>query len=509
MQIPTLIEEIAAVLDSKGARAVAVGGAVRDWVLGRDVKDLDIEVYGLPALEALIDILEDFGRVDVVGKSFGVVKLTRDGVTYDFSFPRTERAVGKGHRDFEVYVDGSLDFAEAARRRDFTVNAMGFDIVSKTLYDPYGGREDIFRRRLRHIDDKTFIEDPLRVYRAVQFAARLGFRIDRATVGLCRKMTATGMLAHLPKERVWTEWRKLFEAPYPSTGFEWMRRIGILDRHFPELAALARVPQPPRHHPEGDVWVHTLWTLDAMRDISADLSEKERLVLMTAALCHDLGKAETTIGDKRAAKLPYRIRRQTAVACAPQVARFDAGKKRACLSHGTVKVSTAYGVCPVDPLPIHAYGHERLSEKLSVSLLAKLTNEKRLHRQVSSLVRHHLKPFQYIRDGAKNGAYRRLALKVDIVKLSVLARADAFGRTTRPSLRGVCTACDAFKRRIEALGLHRGAPEPLVTGADLIALGLQPSPRFKTILQQLYALQLEGKFEGKEAAIAYLKKEML
>ena len=509
MQIPTLIKEIAVALDSKGARAVAVGGAVRDWLLGRPLKDLDIEVYGLPTLEALTRLLKAFGRVDAVGKSFGVIKLTRDGVTYDFSFPRKERAIGKRHRDFEVHIDGTLDFAEAARRRDFTINAMGYDIVHQKLYDPYGGREDIFRRRLRHIDETTFVEDPLRVYRAVQFAARLGFRIDRDTVGLCRKMTATGMLAHLPVERIWAEWRKIFEAPYPSVGFEWMRRIGILDRHFPELAVLSNIPQSPVHHPEGNVWRHTLWTLDAMRDISADLSEKERLVLMMAALCHDLGKADTTIGSKRAVRLPRPIRNQAAFACAAQLPRFDAGKRRARLSHGIVKVSTAYGICAESRLPIRAIGHEILSETLSEALLAKLTGEKDLKRRVLSLVRHHLKPFQFVRDGAKNGAYGRLALKVDVAMLAKLAEADALGRTTRASLKGVCKVCDDFKRRIETLELHSGAPKPLVTGKDLIAAGLQPSPRFKAILRQLYALQVEGKFEEKETAIAYLKKELL
>ena len=224
MQLPKIIYTISEVLKNKNAKAIVVGGSVRDHFLKLDIKDYDVEIYGLKTIEELEEVLAEYGSVNLVGKSFGVLKFQYDGEEYDFSFPRTEQKVGAGHRGFDVLVDGTMNFEEASKRRDFTLNAMGYDIEEQMFLDPYGGLADIKKGLLRHIDNETFIEDPLRVYRAVQFCARFGYTLAKESFELCQTMVAQGMLEELAQERVYIEFTKLLlKSPNPSIGFELMR----------------------------------------------------------------------------------------------------------------------------------------------------------------------------------------------------------------------------------------------------------------------------------------------
>ena len=210
------------------ATPVLVGGCVRDHFLDHEVKDYDVEVYGLTTLEELEAILKEFGSVNLVGKSFGIVKLTTQDMEYDFSFPRTENKISLGHRGFEVLVDGSLVFKEAAKRRDFTINAIGYDYKNKIFLDPFGGTEDIYKKQLKHIDDITFVEDPLRVYRAIQFSARFGFCLNISTLKLCKKIVKTNEFLLLSKERIYEEYKKLFlKSSKPSIGLELLNTLKI------------------------------------------------------------------------------------------------------------------------------------------------------------------------------------------------------------------------------------------------------------------------------------------
>lgn len=221
-----------------------VGGCVRDRLMGREAKDWDVEVYEVePArLRALLDRM---GRVNVVGEAFTVYKLGRD---LDVSLPRRERKSGRGHRGFVIEGDPRMSVGEAARRRDFTVNAVLEDPLTGDLLDPFGGRADLERKLLRAVSPETFVEDSLRVLRAAQFAARFEFDIEPETVRLCRSIDLTD----LPAERVWGELEKiLLVAPRPSVGLRWLDRLGALEQLFPELAALKGVPQDPEWHPEG------------------------------------------------------------------------------------------------------------------------------------------------------------------------------------------------------------------------------------------------------------------
>jgi len=468
MFVPEILKNISKVISKRNGTAVIVGGSVRDHFLKLPAKDYDIEVYGLPSMENLETILLEFGSVNLVGKSFGVLKFVYDNEEYDFSFPRLESKVSKGHRGFDVQVDGNMDFKTAARRRDFTVNAMGYDIERKCFLDPFNGQGDINDQVLRHIDDNSFVEDPLRVYRAVQFCARFSFDLAEETEVLCKQMVGEGMLEELPKERVYTEWKKLLlKAKKPSLGFELMRELGVL-KYFPELQAIIAVPQDPKWHPEGDVWTHTLMTVDAMVSICRSgcphpddqNDEKQKLKLLFAILCHDLGKASTTAFDK------------------------DKG-------------------C------IRAIGHEQAGLAPTRSLMSKLTNEEDFIERLFPLVEHHLKPSQFYAQGAKAPAIKRLATKVNIEELVLVAKADFLGRTTEEARSGKYEAGEWLLEKAGELHVRKKALDNLLQGRDLIGLGLKPSPLFRKILDDVYDLQLEGKFPDKEEALAYVQKHYL
>ena len=484
------ILSIAESLRRDGATALIVGGAVRDLLLGQVPKDFDIEVYGIASLDELQKHLSRFGCVAQVGKSFGVLKLHTQRATYNVSLPRIERKVAKGHKGFAVRCDADLSFEQAAKRRDFTINAMGYDPIDAVMYDPYGGQEDLQRKVLRHTDDATFIEDPLRVYRAVQFAARFELSVDTTTAALCRRMVRERMLDELPKEQVFEELKKLLlQAPRPSQGFELMREWGITKRYFPELDALIDIPQDFRYHPEGDVWVHTMMALDAMQKLCRSCEsgnphadkkdEKRHLTLMYAVLCHDLGKPSTTTLElQNGASLPW----------------CDA-KAKAILSDDPSAVAR-----------IRAIGHEKAGIEPTRRLLARITNKYKWIESILPYVRHHLKPAQFYRNGARAGAIRRLARKVEIPSLVLVAKADFLGRTTLEAKTGRFEAGEWLLAQAKALEVHDAPHKPLLQGRDLVAMGLKPSPRFKELLDAVFEAQLDGKVVRKDDAIEYVKR---
>ena len=458
MKLPKIIYTISKQLKEKNAKAIVVGGSVRDHFLKLPIKDYDIEVYGLESIELLVEILAQYGSVNLVGKSFGVLKFSHDGEEYDFSFPRTEQKVGAGHRGFDIAVNGEMSFEEASKRRDFTINAMGYDIEEALFLDPYEGQEDMEDEILRHIDDETFVEDPLRVYRAVQFCARFEYSLAEDTFELCRSMVANGMLEELAYERVYIEFKKLLlKSPKPSIGLELMRELDIL-YYFPELKAIIDVPQSSQWHPEGDVWVHTLMAVDKMVTLLGE-NKKENLRYMFAILCHDFGKATTTTIEKDG-----RIR---------------------------------------------SIGHEGAGIEPTKTFLRKLTNEHDFIASILPLVEHHLKPSQFYQGKAKNRAFRKLATHVNIEELVVVARADFLGRTTDESLKGVYKAGDWMLEKASSLNVSEKPLEALILGRDLIALGMKPSPNFKEILKLVYILQLEGDISKKEEALEYIKTNYL
>lgn len=453
MKIPKILKTISKTLLSVDAKAIVVGGSVRDWFLKLPIKDYDIEVYGLKTLEELEEILSKYGTVNLVGKSFGVLKFVYEGEEYDFSFPRTEKKIGIGHRGFEVSCSGDMSFKEASLRRDFTINAMGFDIESGEFLDPYNGLHDMDKKVLRYIDDKTFVEDPLRVYRAVQFCARFGYVLDEKTKHLCKSMIDDGMLKELPKERVYKEFGKLLlKSDKPSVGFELMRELGVL-KYFPELQNMIGVKQDKKWHPEGDVWIHTMMSLDAMVSFKSG-DDKLDLKLMYGVVCHDMGKAITT--------------------------KVIDGK-------------------------IRSFGHEKAGVELCEKFMYRLCDEHGFIKDISKLVEYHMSPSAFFSDGAKDRAVRRLSTKVNIKELIVVANADFLGRTTKEAKIGFYEAGEWLSKKSQELKVVNSPPTNLLQGRDLIELGLKPSKEFSILLKSVYDKQLDGLIMTKEEALQYIK----
>jgi tRNA nucleotidyltransferase (CCA-adding enzyme) len=408
-----------------------------------------MEIFGI-AEDRLAGLLASFGGVEPVGNSFPVYKVVSgdDGSQLDVALPRRESKSGRGHKGFAVHGDPSMSIREAARRRDFTVNAIGWDPLTGDVEDPFDGRGDLERRILRAVDVNTFGDDSLRVLRAVQFAARFEFTLDEATAALCRAIP----LDDLPAERIWGEVEKLLLlAERPSRGFSLALDLGVIDRLLPELRPLVGCEQEPEWHPEGDVWVHTLMVVDQARQQNGDLDRPRLATIMLGAVCHDLGKPATTA--------------------------FIDGRIRS-LDHEQAGVEPSLRV--LDRLNVHTLDGFDVRE------------------QVVGLVAHHLKPGMYHKAGnVGDGAFRRLAQKVDLELLARLARADCLGRTGTFD----CSAMDWFVERARALGVEHRAPEALVRGRDLLALGLSPGPRVGEVLKQIYERQLDGEITSAEEGI--------
>ncbi len=440
-----LATKIAGAVRQAGGRALVVGGWVRDRLLGIPSKDVDLEVYGIRA-EALRALLDNFGRVETVGESFTVYKVG----PVDVALPRRESKSGRGHRGFIVEGDPWMKVEEAARRRDFTVNAIAWDPITDEYIDPFGGRADLKERVLRAVDRSTFGDDSLRVLRAVQFAARFSMRVEGETSSICRAIP----LDDLPAERIRGEFEKLLLlSEKPSIGFEVALDLGVVGRLIPEMAALVGCEQEPEWHPEGDVWTHTLMVIDEAKARATDLDRARELTLLLGAVCHDFGKPATTA--------------------------FDRGR-------------------------IRSYNHEEAGVGPTLAFLDRLNVHSidgyPARTQIVGLVAHHLDPGMWykVRDQVGDGAFRRLARKVDLELLARLASADCAGRSGEFD----CTAMEWFLERARSLGVEHQPPPRLLLGRHLIPLGVEPGPRMGRIVNAVYERQLDGEVQTLDEAIA-------
>ena len=455
--IPNKVVALAEAIRDAGGRALLVGGCVRDLLMEIEPTDWDLEVYGVEPLK-LRALLDEFGPVNVVGEAFTVYKL---GPDLDVSLPRRERKSGRGHRAFAIEGDPSMTIEEAARRRDFTVNAILQDPLTAEIIDPFNGRADIDAGILRVVSNETFAEDSLRVLRAAQLAARFEFDIEPETVELCRSID----LSDLPAERVWGEIEKLLmRSRRPSTGLKWLRDLGALDQLLPEIKALVDVPQDPEWHPEGDVFVHTRLVIDGARALIDDLPYAKQIAVMLAALAHDFGKPATT--------------------------EFVDGRLR---SRGHEEAGVAPAEAFLNRLNIHTLdGYD-------------------VRAQVIALVREHLKPGEFFkkREEVGDGAFRRLSRKCELDLLYRVARADSLGRNADWVPREKWYGSEAqewFIQRARELAVEQQPPAPILLGRHLLELGLAPGPRVGEITKAVYEMQLDGRVRTLDDARDMAKK---
>lgn len=447
---PGAVRVLAAVRRA-GGRPMLVGGCVRDAITdtGTAPKDIDVEVYGL-TFAAVAEALARVAQVDEVGKSFGVLKVRAGETDLDISVPRRERKVSAGHRGFDVTPDLELSFAEASARRDFTMNALLYDPASGELTDCHGGMADIRAGVLRHTS-AAFAEDPLRVLRAVQFAARFGYRLAPETAAVCRSLAPS--FSELPLERVWGEVEKIGTRGKHITAALTALGDSGWESHFPRLAALRGVPQDPIWHPEGDVHVHSGLAADQAARLAdeAGLAGADRFTVVMGALVHDFGKpANTQLPDWRNGR-------------------------------------------------ITSYGHAGGGVEPAREFLAGAGCPAALIDRITPLVREHMS-FQ---GRPTLPAVRRLARRlapVPLTDLVMVAAADTKGRGD-PDAR---TVAESWLEVASRLTITERPAKGLLTGDHLIAAGMRPGPAFKPVLAAALAAQDAGDFSDETGALAWL-----
>jgi tRNA nucleotidyltransferase (CCA-adding enzyme) len=423
-------------------QAFLVGGCVRDAFLGIPHKDFDLEVFGI-SYEKLAAALSRWGKTDLVGRSFGVVKLRVGEFTFDFTIPRRDSKVATGHKGFEISFDANITMEEAASRRDFTVNALMFDPRTKKVLDFFGGIADLEKRILRHTSD-AFVEDPLRVLRGMQFASRFDLKGAPETIELCRRIKNT--FGELAIERVREEWFKWAEkSSYPSAGLRFLVETEWME-HFPELKRMIGTPQDPQWHPEGDVFTHTCHCCDALVQLPhwKNADAETRIVYSLAILLHDCGKPDTTHEEIRQ------------------------GKTR-----------------------IVSPGHESVGVPIAETFLNRIGTPIAIRERVLPLIQNHMAHYDDISDRAVRRLAKRLSPE-NIEGLCTIMTADRLGRPPLPSETPQTVI--ALLRKAHELELQKGAPKPILLGRHLIELGMQPSPDFGKVLHDAFEAQLEGLF---------------
>lgn len=446
-------------LENAGGRPLTVGGYVRDQLLGIDNKDIDIEVYGLP-YEQLVDILSKFGRVATVGRSFGVIKFWHDDQEYDISLPRRDSKVARGHQGFVVEADHDLTPAEAALRRDFTINSMA-QTRDGELIDPFAGADDLQAKVLR-ATSPHFVEDPLRVLRGMQFAGRFDMRVESETADMCRKLKTE--FDTLAVERIWTEFEKLCtKGRKPGVGIQFLIDTGWLDL-FPELLAMKDSPQDPEWHPEGCVLTHTMHCMDAAIDIAdrESVTGDDRLVLILAMLCHDIGKPVT-------------------------LAKNDEGRYT-------------------------NHAHAEKGVPIAESFLLSIGAYARIIDRVLPLVKYHMVHLSMASIEQVSPRFiRRLARNLGSATINELAMVMEADKSGRPPLsKGIDARTARMLEVAQELALEFEPPVPLIQGRDLIQhFGAKGGPAFKSVLDAAFEAQLNGEFETTDDGIVYIRRHNL
>ena len=455
---------------NSGGIPYLVGGTVRDLILKKDPKDIDIEVHQT-TISDLEKVLNSFGHVRVVGKKFGVLRI--DGIDIDWSLPRKD---SKGRKP-SVEIDPGMTIDFALRRRDLTMNAMAIDLrdllkqkkidLSQSLIiDPYDGLKDLKNNVLRVVNEELFLEDPLRFFRVMQFIGRFEIMPDEELNKICKKMDlcdfTTGKF--VSKERIFEEIKKLFlKSKRPSLAFRWLKNISRLKDIFPEIYALIGVEQKKEYHPEGDVFEHTMQSIDAAAEFKEYYDENEKLLIMFSVLCHDFGKPETTDKD------------------------------------------------------LSCKGHEKTGVDIAKKFLKRITNNRILIESVSKLVLYHMRPPLLIEEKSKLKAYKRLAIKlypqVNMRQLAIVSLVDQMGRKMKNiELLSECynsnihykEKFDGFLKMAKRAKIDKGPEKPVLLGKHILDV-VEPGPQMGKILKKAYEIQIEDDVQD----IEELKRRVL
>lgn len=453
--------DCARIIAEGGGRALLVGGSVRDTLMGKIPKDFDLEIYGLEPTK-VEELVQQIGKVSDVGKSFGILKIfLKGGLDIDISLPRTNSKINAGHRGFEVKTDPHMSIEDAARRRDFTMNSIAANPLTGELYDPFGGVEDIKNRILKITDPERFKDDPLRVLRALQFIGRFGLEIDKDSMAIIQEMAT--QLKELPKERIGEEWKKLLlKSEKPSLGLSAAMILGVFREIHPEFLLLTETQQEKEWHPEGDVWIHTLMTIDQAAKIirRENLENDKALTILLSALCHDLGK--------------------------PIVTKYESGR-------------------------IISHGHETAGKEPTKKFLTTIGIDNLTRDKVLKLVTNHLIPTMFyieeiIRDNKiSDGAIRRLAQRIHpatIQELVLVSEADHLGRgpfnlKIKEQLllpEDQFPAGEWLLKRARALEVEDSRPADLTRGKDWINLGYEQGESIGRLIELSNALRDEKNF---------------
>ena len=420
-------ERIVRRLQRAGHEAMLAGGCVRDLLLGTEPKDYDVATSADAAqVEAL------FPNTKAVGREFGVMLVIMDRRSFEVTTFRTEQGYADGRHPDSVAGAG---VAEDAQRRDFTINGMYWDPVSGELLDLVGGRDDLEAGLVRAIGDpeQRFREDHLRIVRAVRFAARLGFSIEPETMRALKSLA--GLVQRVTPERMQQELRIILTDRDPALALRMMDELGILTRIFPELEDARGCEQPENYHPEGDVFVHTILTVEK-------LGPYPDFVLAMAALLHDVGK--------------------------PEASRRS--------------------------MPEHFPEHERIGSDMAQDICRRLRLPRDETDRIGWLVSRHM----YFRDAhkMKDSTLKRLFAEPDFDLCAELHRADAMASWCN------LEAYDYVLERKKSMPPETIDPRPLISGRDLIAMGYEPGPAFRRILDAVRDMQLQGELADREEALA-------
>jgi tRNA nucleotidyltransferase/poly(A) polymerase len=460
-------------IDLFGRDVYAVGGYVRDHLRDDPSVDVDILIAHHTADE-IIKKMEPHGKVDIVGKSFGVIKFTIDKKTYDIALPRKDRPKQtkvRKHKDFIISADPNLPLAQDLERRDFRCNSIAVRLADGKVFDPFEGQKSIEEKKIKLTNPRAFPDDPLRVLRAARFASVLDFALDSEIYTIAKDIDLSGISVERIKEELF---KILLHSPQPSSGLEELFKLGALRQLLPELYELTLCIQDSVFHPEKDVfghhtaWAHTLIAVDQAKRLTDRyrLEENKSLALILAALFHDVGKSEMTQWE------------------------FKKGR-----------------------MVITSNGHDIASAKISKKILTRLKiyslNNYNLKKMIPSLIKchHRTSELWQNREVVTKKAFNRLAADVDgeIELLVYLDAADRAGRKKKP-IQGLDREGRWLLQKFEELNVSRETIQPLVMGRDLIELGISPGPQMGKFLKTLYHKQLDNEFDTKKAGLVIAKK---